>query len=144
MDQAAISRINQRFASCFGQQSFGAKLSRVQAGEVEITAPILEGARQQQGFGHAGLAFSLGDSAAGYAALTLLPLEHEVVTAEIKINLLAPAIGTRLIAIGKVIKPGRRLNVVSAEVFAEAEGKRRLIAVLQGTMVPVPADPAAQ
>jgi acyl-coenzyme A thioesterase PaaI-like protein len=55
-----------------------------------------------------------------------------------KINLLAPAVGVRLIARGRVVKPGRRLVVVIAEVEAEAaDGTRRLIAVLQGTMVPV-------
>ena len=69
----------------------------------------------------------------------MLPPEAEVLTAEIKINLLAPARGDRLVAIGKVVKPGRRLCVVTAEVFAETPGARKLIAVLQGTMVPVPA-----
>ena len=63
----------------------------------------------------------------------------EVVTAEIKINLLAPARGEKLIAIGKVIKPGKRLCIVTAEVLAHDQGKDTLIAILQGTMVPVPA-----
>lgn len=120
-------------------ETLGARLDQIEAGQVRITAPILPGMRQQQGFGHAGLTFSIGDSAAGYAALTLLPLESEVVTAEIKVNLLAPARGERLVATGRVIKPGKRLCVVTSEVHAEHEGVMTLIAVLQGTMVPVPA-----
>jgi uncharacterized protein (TIGR00369 family) len=138
MDPTATDRIKNSFAAQSMMATLGAELSEVTSGLVRISAPILAGTRQQQGFGHAGLTFSIGDSAAGYAALTLLPLDMEVVTAEIKINLLAPARGTRLIATGRVIKPGKRLSVVTAEVHAEEDGVQTLIAILQGTMVPVP------
>ncbi len=138
MTPAETNRIRQSFGTQTMMQTLGAELTDVSAGSVRIEAPILPGTRQQQGFGHAGLTFSIGDSAAGYAALTTLGLDMEVVTAEIKINLLAPARGERLIAIGKVIKPGKRLCVVTAEVFSIDEGQETLIAVLQGTMVPVP------
>lgn len=138
MDQATIDRIHRSFAAQSMMATLGARIEEVGAGHVRIVAPILPGALQQQGFGHAGLTFSLGDSAAGYAALTTLPLDNEVVTAEIKVNLLAPAKGDRLIATGRVIKPGKRLCVVSSEVHAEEGDRRTLIAVLQGTMVPVP------
>ncbi len=138
MTPEAHARITTSFNAQSMMATLGAQLSEVTPGLVRITAPILSGTRQQQGFGHAGLTFSIGDSAAGYAALTLLPLDMEVVTAEIKINLLAPARGDRLIATGRVIKPGKRLSVVTAEVHAEEGGKQTLIAILQGTMVPVP------
>ena len=138
MDPATLTRIRTSFDAQSMMRTLGAKISEISPGLVRITAPLLEGTRQQQGFGHAGLTFSIGDSAAGYAALTLLPMDMEVVTAEIKINLLAPARGERLIATGRVIKPGKRLSVVTAEVHAETNGTQTLIAVLQGTMVPVP------
>ncbi len=139
MTPAEKTRIQTSFAAQSMMKTLGAELIEIEAGLVRIACPILPGTRQQQGFGHAGLTFSIGDSAAGYAALTMLPLDMEVVTAEIKINLIAPARGTRLIATGKVIKPGKRLCVVTAEVHAETEGGTALIAILQGTMVPVPA-----
>jgi len=130
-----------RIEASFGAQSlmttFGATLAHVAEGSVEITAPILPGSMQQQGYGHAGLTFSIGDSAAGYAALTTMPEGHEVLTAEMKINLLAPAKGDFLSARGRVIKPGRRLVIVAADVFAVAGDKETHIAALQGTMVPV-------
>lgn len=138
MDHNITDRITASFSAQTMMHTLGAELSEISSGLVRITCPILEGTRQQQGFGHAGLTFSIGDSAAGYAALTMLPLDMEVVTAEIKINLLAPARGDRLIATGRVIKPGKRLSVVTAEVHAEADGVQTLIAILQGTMVPVP------
>lgn len=138
MDQPAIRRIHDSFVAQSMMQTLGAELSEVSSGLVRITAPILAGARQQQGHGHAGLTFSIGDSAAGYAALTTLPLDMEVVTAEIKINLIAPARGDHLVATGRVIKTGKRLCVVTSEVHAVEGGKETLIAILQGTMVPVP------
>ncbi|GGG71514.1 hypothetical protein GCM10011415_19230 [Salipiger pallidus] len=106
-------------------------------GEVCLSAPLRPETSQQQGFGHAALAFGLGDSAAGYAALTVMPEGREVVTSEMKIHLLAPARGLRLIARGRVVKPGRRLVIVSADVFAEEDGAETHIALLTGTMVPV-------
>ncbi|MEL7164204.1 MAG: PaaI family thioesterase [Pseudomonadota bacterium] len=132
-----------RIQASFDRQSmmatFGARLDRVEEGRVTLSAPILDGSRQQQGFAHAALTFGLGDSAAGYAALTMIPDDHEVVTAEIKINLTAPANGDRLVARGQVLKPGRRLIVVTSEVVSIADGQETLVAILQGTMVPVPA-----
>lgn len=138
-DRITIDRISQSFASQTMMQTLGARLAEVSPGQVRIEAPILPGMRQQQGFGHAGLTFSLGDSAAGYAALSLMPPDRDVLTAEIKINLLAPAMGDLLIATGRVIKPGRRLMVVTAEVHAQQGDTLTLIALLQGTMVPVEA-----
>ena len=138
MNPEIADRIRQSFQAQSMMETLGAELSEISEGLVRITAPILPNTRQQQGFGHAGLTFSIGDSAAGYAALTLIPLDMEVVTAEIKINLLAPARGDRLIATGRVIKGGKRLSVVTAEVHTEVDGEQTLIAILQGTMVPVP------
>ena len=139
MDDTARDRIRRSFAAQSMMKTLGAEIIEVEEGLVRIASPIVPGAMQQQGFGHAGLTFSIGDSAAGYAALTTLPLDMEVVTAEIKVNLLAPARGDRLVATGRVIKPGKRLCVVTSEVHAELDGVSTLIAVLQGTMVPVPA-----
>lgn len=132
-------RIQKSFARQALMATFGAALTRIEDGRTEITAPILPLATQQQGLAHAGLTIALGDSAAGYAALTLLPPETEVVTSELKVNLLAPGRGDRIVARGRVVKPGRRLIVVMAEVFAETDGQETQIALLTGTMVPVPA-----
>lgn len=134
--------IEDRIRASFARQSMmttlGAEILSVGKGRVEIAAPILPTSLQQQGFGHAGLTFSIGDSSAGYAALSVLPEDMEVVTSEIRIHLLAPARGDRLIARGRVVKPGRRLIVVTSDVYAETDGRETHIALLTGTMVPVP------
>ena len=133
----AADRIRESFERQSMMRSIGARLLRVEPGRVAVGGPVGDGFRQQQGFAHAGLVFALGDNAAGYAALSILPEGVEVMTVEMKINLLAPGAG-RLVAEGRVIRPGRRLVVVAADVWAEdAAGERRHVAAMQGTMIPV-------
>jgi len=136
-DTAIEDKLRASFARQSLMQTFQAELSEITPGYVVITCPILDLARQQHGVAHAGLTFAVGDTAAGYAALTLMPTEAEVMTAEMKINLVAPADGERMIAIGRVFKSGKRLAVVTGEVAVEKDGKRTTVAVLQGTMVPI-------
>lgn len=131
------SRIRDSFARQSLMQTFGAELTQIAPGVVTITSPILPLARQQHDVGHAGLAFAIGDTAAGYAALTLMPDEAEVMTVEMKINLMSPSAGDRLVAEGRVIRAGKRLMVVTADVWAETGDKRKHVAILQGTMIPV-------
>ena len=132
------TRIHDSFARQSLMETFGAEILSVADGAVEMTAPIGPGVLQQHGFAHAGLTFSLGDSAAGYAALSLLGADMEVVTSEMRIHLLAPARGERLVARGRVVRFGRRLIVVAADVFAVLDGEETHVALLTGTMVPVP------
>lgn len=127
-----MSRVSDSFDSQTMMQTFGAKLTSVEHGRVEITAPILAGSKQQHGFAHAALTFALGDSAAGYAALSIMAPEYEVLTSEMKINLLAPGRIGPLRAVGTVEKSGKRLVIVRADIF---DGDEK-IAILQGTMIP--------
>ncbi|EPX86840.1 PaaI family thioesterase [Salipiger mucosus] len=135
--------IEDRIRASFARQglmtTLGARLDSAREGKVEVSAPIRPETGQQQGMAHAGLTFAIGDSAAGYAALSVMPADNEVVTSEMKIHLLAPARGTRLVARGRVVKPGRRLVIVTADVFALDGAEERHVALLTGTMVPVPA-----
>ncbi|WP_102110161.1 PaaI family thioesterase [Oceaniglobus roseus] len=134
---SVLPRVAASFAAQSLMQTLGAEMISAADGRCTIAAPILPGSRQQHGFGHAGLTFAIGDSAAGYAALSVMPEDREVLTVEMKINLLAPARGERLVAEGRVVKAGRRLVIVSAQVFAEEDGRRTAVALLQGTMMPV-------
>ena len=137
-----LMTMKNRIQGSFDRQSMmatlGARLDLVEEGSVVVSAPILDSSRQQHGVAHAALSFALGDTAAGYSALTLMAPDTEVMTAEIKINLLAPGRGDRLRATGQVLKPGRRLIVVTSQVHEIENGRETLVAVLQGTMVPVP------
>ncbi|MDF0599816.1 PaaI family thioesterase [Psychromarinibacter sp. C21-152] len=119
-------------------QALSAEMTDLAPGRCKIAAPFPDRMRQHHGYAHAAVTFALGDTSAGFAALTLMEEADEVLTAEMKINLLAPAAGERLIGRGRVIRPGRRLTIVTAEVWAEADGREVQVALLQGTMMPVP------
>ncbi|MCV6591622.1 MAG: PaaI family thioesterase [Silicimonas sp.] len=131
------AKLRASFARQTMMATLGAEMTTLRPGACEIRAPILPGSLQQQGAAHAALTFAIGDSAAGYAALTLMPAETEVMTVEMKINLMRPALGDLLIARGTVVKPGRRLSVVQAEVVAVKDGVEKAVALMQGTMIPV-------
>ena len=138
MTNKMTERVTRSFESQSMMKTLRARIHKVLKGKVSIEVPLLPSMLQQQGYAHAGLTFSIGDSAAGYSALTLMPENQEVMTAEIKINLLAPAEGELLRAEGKVVKNGKRLVIVTSEIYALKNRKKKLIAIMQGTMIPVP------
>lgn len=131
------ARLQSSFDRQTMMQTLGARMLEASRGSCILQAPIAAHVLQQHGAAHAALAFALGDSAAGYAALSTMPDGSEVMTVEMKINLLAPAVGDALLAEGRVIRAGRRLCVVTAEVFALTGATRKSVALLQGTMIPV-------
>ncbi len=134
---AEMDRIRASFDKQGLMRTLGATLGNVSAGNVEILLVPRTEVSQQHGFVHAGAIASIADSAAGYAALSLMPAGRGVLTTEYKINLLAPAVGDRIIARGSVIKAGRTLTLAAATVFAETSGKERLIAFLTATLMAV-------
>ena len=131
------ARLRGSFARQTMMQTLGAEMVEAAEGRVVISAAIAPHVLQQKGFAHGALPFAIGDSAAGYAALSVLPEGFEVVTVEMKINMLSPAVGDRLVAEGRVIRPGRRIVAVASDVFAEGAQGRKHVATLLGTMVPV-------
>jgi uncharacterized protein (TIGR00369 family) len=80
---------------------------------------------------------TIADSAAGYAALSLMPAGSGVLTTEFKINLVSPAAGERLIARGRVVKAGRTLTLAQSEVSAVADGREKLCALLTATLMTI-------
>ena len=113
----------------------GAELTTVLPGEIEIILPFRADLTQQHGYVHAAAVAAIADSACGYAALTLMEPAQEVLSVEFKVNLLAPAVGEQFVAAGRVLRLGRTLTVCAADVHAEQDGNRKLIAVMQATMI---------
>lgn len=126
--------------SSFGKQivmnSIGARLEKVGPGVCEISLDFRSDLTQQNGFIHAGIIATIADSACGYAAYSLMPSGSDVLSVEFKVNLLRPASGEKFVAIAQVIKPGKTLTVVRADVFGVGkDGERTLIATMQATMI---------
>ncbi len=130
------AKISQSFESQSFMKTIGARLDLVDDGKVIISVKLKQNMMQQHGFGHAGITFSIGDSAAGYAALTKMEEHQEVLTSEMKIHLLSPADGKILKAVGSVLKTGKRLIVVKSDIYSIKDEKEKMVATMLGTMVP--------
>ena len=131
-----FSKISQSFEQQAFMKTLGAQLDLVERGKVIISVRLKRSMMQQHGFGHAGVTFSIGDSAAGYAALTQMGENQEVLTSEMKIHLLSPADGKILKAVGSVLKIGKRLIVVKSDIYSIKDEKEKVVATMLGTMVP--------
>ncbi len=129
------ARVRGSFARQTIMATLGAEIAAVRAGEVEIVLPFSDQILQQHDFIHAGAVATIADSACGYAALSVMPRDAAVLTTEFKINLLAPAKGERIRAIGRVIRNGKKLVITLGEVFAEEGGTRKQIALITATMM---------
>jgi uncharacterized protein (TIGR00369 family) len=140
---AAFEPANPDFAArvrdSFGRQPFmehiGARITALSPGFCEITVDYRQALTQQHGFVHGGVLASIADSAAGYAAFSLMPAEASILTVEYKLNILRPGQGDAMIARGRVLKPGRTLSVVQSDVFARrAGGEEQVVTSLQTLM----------
>ena len=118
-------------------ETLGATLTHVAPGEVDITLPYRDAITQQHGYVHAGAVATIADSAAGYAALSLMPDDAAVLSVEFKVNMLSPAEGPVLVARGRVVKSGRTITVCRADVFSVKDGTEKIVATMQATMMAV-------
>lgn len=131
------SRVETSFAKQGLMTTLAAVLGDIAPGCVDIVLPVSPGVSQQHGYVHAGAVAAIADSAAGYAALTLMAPGTGVLTTEFKINLVAPAKGVRLRARGRVVKSGRTLTLAQTEVFAESDSGETLVALLTATLMSI-------
>ena len=133
---------DERVRQSFRKQSFmstlGAELTVVGEGVLEIRLPFSPSLTQQDGYLHAGAVAAVLDSACGYAALSVAPADHEVLTVEFKVNLLAPASGEAFVAKAHVKRAGRKLTVCTADAFAVIGSKQKVVATMLATIMAVP------
>jgi len=134
-DPAYAERCRGSFARQKAMELIGGTLLPLEPGFCEVELPFREDLTQQKGFIHGGIVGMIADSACGYAAFSLMPAGCSLVTVEYKINILAPALGDRLVARGVVVRPGRTLTVARAEVYAEGEGRSLHCASMQQTLM---------
>ena len=123
----------------FSRQGFmktlGAEISVLDHGQVEIRVAYRPTLTQQNGFIHAGVLTSILDSACGYAAMSVGPEKHDVLSVEFKVNLLAPARGERFVARAAVKRAGKNLTVCTADAFAIQNGQEKVVATMLATMM---------
>ena len=136
-DPDFATRVRASFERQDAMLTIGATLGAVEPGRVTIELPWAQALTQQHGFLHAGMIATALDSACGYAAFSLMPAQAAVLTIEFKINLLAPAQGSRFRMEGAVLKPGRTITVAEGRAYAWHEGREKLIATMGATIMVV-------
>ena len=119
----------------------GAELVRVEPGRAEIALAWRADLTQQHGFLHAGITSTIADSAGGYAAFSLMPPGSSILSIEYKVNLLAPAKGERFLAVGRVVRAGRKVTTCELEVFALHGGSQKTCLVGLQTTLCLPETP---
>lgn len=113
----------------------GARIKSIVEGAVELEVDVKpEVMHQHHGFVHGAVIGFMADSACAWAAASVA---GDVVTSEYKVNLLAPAVGERLVARGRVLKASGRMLVAFAEVFACTAGEEKLVAVAMASVAKV-------
>ncbi|WP_067538403.1 PaaI family thioesterase [Nocardia crassostreae] len=117
--------------------TLGIGIASLAPGRVVLELPFRADLCQQNGFVHAGALTTLADSACGYAAMSLQPLDHDILTVEFKVNLMSPAVGDRFQAIATVIRSGRTLTICQAEVTSDTTDSRPM-ALMQATLMAIP------
>lgn len=132
---AIETRTRDSFARQGLMAHLGAEMTDIRAGLVTICLPFRPELTQQHGFFHAGGTSAIADSAGGYAGFTLFPENSSVLTVEFKLNMLSPATGDRLEAVGKVIKNGRTLTICQLDVWASTDSKRVHVATGMQTLI---------
>ena len=134
-DPSFESRVRDSFTRQRMMATLGATLERVEPGEIEIRLPYREELTQQHGFLHAGAVATIVDSACGYAAFSLMRPDTAVLSVEYKVNLMAPAKGERVEAIGRVLRPGRTITSCQGDAYAIDGDERRHVVTMLATVV---------
>jgi uncharacterized protein (TIGR00369 family) len=140
-DLETKQRVRESFLRQGLMKHLGAELAAVRPGECEIRVPYRPELSQQHGYFHAGVTASIADSASGYAAFSLMPANHSVLTVEYKINLVAPADGELLVARARVVRSGKTLKICAADVFAVKHEMETLCATSLSTIMALAGKP---
>lgn len=129
------ARVRESFARQPFMTLIGGEIEELAPGACKVALKSRPDLAQQRGFLHGGVTTALADTAAGFAAYSLMPPNSAPLTVELKINLMSPAIGERFIAEAHVLRSGKTLTIVEVDVKAQVRGERKLIARMLATMI---------
>ena len=111
------------------------EITACEDGFAELIVPMREELKQHNGFTHGAVISFLADSACCGAAASKV---GDVVTAEYKVNFIAPAVGEKLIARGYVIKSSFSQVITRADIFSVKGAKEILVSVALATVISYP------
>ena len=129
---AQIKRISKALDDVPYAKLLGIKLLQIDSGAATLKMPVRKQLTQNNGVVHGGAIASLIDSATAFAIISLLEPQEKVTTVDRTISYLRPVTKGTLNCAAKVVRSGRRLLVVSAEVFDDAQ---KLVATALSTYI---------
>lgn len=96
---------------------YNAKLIEAQQGFISIQIPKQTLMTRKHGMFNGSMIASLVDVSAGYAAVSNYEDDCYVVTVELKVNYLNPALGDNLLSKAFTVKSGKKINVIRVEIY---------------------------
>ena len=129
-----IKRVHKALSLVPYAKLLGIELEEVGFGTATLVLPVRKELIQNHGVVHGGATASLIDSAMALAIIPLLGPKEKVTTVDLTICYLRPVTAGQMKAVAKVIRSGRRLISVSAEVF---NGNATLTAIALSTYIKI-------
>jgi uncharacterized protein (TIGR00369 family) len=133
----SVARMRAEFDRQGAMATMGITVADVAPGRVVLEMPFNPALSQHHGFIHAGVVTSGMDSACGFAALTMMDAESEVLTVEFKCSFMSPARGQSFRFVGEVIKSGRTLTFTEGRAIAIDGTKETTVATITATVMAV-------
>ncbi len=120
LDAAQIERCDIALESVPFAKLIGIELEEIEAGTATLGFDIRPELKQNHGVVHGGAIASLIDSATAFAIISLLPPDEHATTVDLTISYLRPLTSGRARAVARVVRAGKRMIMVSAELFDDA------------------------
>ena len=99
----------------------GIEVESAAAGTATLVLPVREELMRNDGIVHGGALASLIDSAFAFAIIPILDEGERTVTVDMTIHYLRPVSSGKAKAVARIVRAGRRVITVSAELFDENE-----------------------
>ena len=131
---AQLTRIHQALAEVPFAKLVGIELEEIATGVATLALDVRSELKQNNGIVHGGAIATLIDTAAAFAVISVLPVDEQATTVDLTINYLRPLRSGRARATARVVKAGKRVIVVTAEM---ADGAGKLAATALTTYIRV-------
>ena len=113
---AQLTRIHQVLTEVPFATLLGIELEEIHIGVAVLALEVRDELKQNNGVVHGGAIAALIDTAAAFAVISALPPGERATTVDLTINFLRPLQSGCARAIARVLKAGRRVIAVSAEM----------------------------
>jgi len=126
MNEAKRQLIENSFRNSEMLKFYQAELLEVEKGYISMKIPKLSFATRKAGMFNGAVISSLVDVSSGFAAVSNYEEDAYVVTVELKVNFLQPALGDYLVSKSYVVRGGSKVSVIRTEIYTQSENTEEL------------------